>query len=327
MWLELCWIANRSFNMSRISVVLCTYNGASKIKRQLDSLINQTMQPDEVLIFDDASKDATVEKVQGYISRNALKGWKITVRPENLGWRRNFLEALKEADGDYLFLCDQDDVWHPDKIEIMVRTLDKHPETDLLLGRYRIIYEGKKNIRSNLMYYHTAALLWRPRKYAVIDAKRKWQYIMYPGCTFCLRGSFAKRALGFMDPELEHDSQLLNFAVADKKAAIINEVLTDYYRGASNASGGGIASAEARTDIIKTVSKRYDNTLAYLHSVGNVEGIKILEDGKRWLELRRQYLETGNKKALFEAATAYGGYYLSPSGILKDIRALRRDRS
>lgn len=313
--------------MVKISVVLCTYNGASKIKRQLNSLRDQTMQPDEVLIFDDASKDQTVETVRSYIETNSLNGWKITVRLENIGWRRNFLEALKETDGDYIFLCDQDDVWRRDKIETMVRALEEHPETDLLLGRYRIIYEGKKNIRANLMYYHTAALLWRPRKYAVIDANKKWLYIMYPGCTFCMRGGFVKKALGFMDPELEHDSQLLNFAVADKKAAIIDDVLTDYYRGDSNASGGDMVSAEARTDILKTVLKRYDNTLAYLNSVGNAERIKILEDGKKWLELRKEYLEAGNKKALIEAATAYRGYYLSPSGILKDIRARGRNRA
>lgn len=131
----------------KISVVMTTYNGEKYIEEQLDSIQRQTRLPDEVLIFDDCSSDNTVEVVQKYIKKNLTVGWKIERNIKNKGWKKNFYDGIKEATGDYVFLSDQDDIWIPDKIEMMVEVLEKNKDISVLASDFSIQLEGEK--RSN----------------------------------------------------------------------------------------------------------------------------------------------------------------------------------
>ena len=103
-----------------ISVVMATYNGERFIVEQMESIRKQSLLPDEVLIFDDGSKDKTVETVEKYICDNQLKSWNIIKNKENKGYSSNFSDAMKAASGDIIFLSDQDDIWIDNKIENMV---------------------------------------------------------------------------------------------------------------------------------------------------------------------------------------------------------------
>ncbi len=121
-----------------ISVILALYNGEKYITEQLDSLRLQTLQPNEVLLFDDGSTDGTVPLVQAYIQKYALP-WQLTVNPQNLGYSRNFLQGLRAAKGDLLFLCDQDDVWLPERIEEMCALMQQNPQIAAVSSRYSVI--------------------------------------------------------------------------------------------------------------------------------------------------------------------------------------------
>lgn len=89
----------------KISIVLSTYNGEKYVYKLLQSLLDQTRQPDEVLIFDDKSNDDTVDIIQKFILSNNLKhNWKLEVNQENKGWRRNFMEGMWSSTGDLVFL-------------------------------------------------------------------------------------------------------------------------------------------------------------------------------------------------------------------------------
>lgn len=121
----------------KTSVVMATYNGAEYLYEQLDSLRDQTMPVDEVIICDDCSKDATVKMLQDYIEENGLKNsWKLILNEENMGYANNFHKALMLAEGEYIFFSDQDDVWYHNKIEEMVRVLDENPQVQLLCTDY-----------------------------------------------------------------------------------------------------------------------------------------------------------------------------------------------
>ena len=102
-----------------ISLVMTTYNGSKHIRKQLESLLLQTKQPNEVLIFDDQSTDDTVEIISEYIHANCLFNWTVVKNQNRVGWKKNFIEGIKKASGDYIFLSDQDDIWYPEKIEKM----------------------------------------------------------------------------------------------------------------------------------------------------------------------------------------------------------------
>lgn len=106
-----------------ISVAMCTFNGEKYIKEQIESIINQSLIPDEIVICDDCSKDNTVN-----IIKETLDNWSgkvhLVVNEKNLGYRKNFEKAISLCNGDIIFLSDQDDVWNRNKIEIMVNALN-----------------------------------------------------------------------------------------------------------------------------------------------------------------------------------------------------------
>ena len=87
---------------------------------QLESIRTQSMPVDEVIIHDDRSTDDTVAIVEKYIREHGLeRTWKVSQNPKNLGYAANFIGAVKETEGEYIFFCDQDDIWVPDRVEAM----------------------------------------------------------------------------------------------------------------------------------------------------------------------------------------------------------------
>ena len=109
---EMC---NRVAKTMRISVALCTFNGMPYIGEQLRSIEAQTRPADELVISDDGSTDGTLEVLQAYpVIRN----------PQRLGTSRNFAQAIAACSGDIIFLADQDDVWAPNKVEVVARALE-----------------------------------------------------------------------------------------------------------------------------------------------------------------------------------------------------------
>jgi glycosyltransferase involved in cell wall biosynthesis len=108
--------------MTKVSIALTTYNGARFLPAQLASFLAQSRLPDELVVGDDRSSDDTVALLRDFAARAPFPV-QITVNAENLGPTRNFAETVLRCCGDVIFLSDQDDVWHPDKLAAM---LDHH---------------------------------------------------------------------------------------------------------------------------------------------------------------------------------------------------------
>ena len=98
-----------------LSVALASYNGERYIGQQLDSIARQTRLPDELVICDDASTDSTADIVREF-ARRAPFAVRF-LQHQRMGSTRNFELAIAECRGDIIFLCDQDDVWYPNKIK------------------------------------------------------------------------------------------------------------------------------------------------------------------------------------------------------------------
>lgn len=128
--------------MSKISVAMTTYNGEQFILAQLQSLLDQVRKPDEVVICDDGSQDATIRIIQDFIRINQLSSWTLIQNPANLGFVKNFRKAMAETTGDIVFLCDQDDIWCEDKISEMVQIMDNNPQILALASGYSLLDEN-----------------------------------------------------------------------------------------------------------------------------------------------------------------------------------------
>lgn len=105
-----------------LSVALCTYNGAAYLPEQLESIAGQSRMPDELVVCDDGSRDATEELVAEFACRAAFPV-RFIRNPLNLGSSHNFAKAIGLCAGDFIALCDQDDRWEPRKLETLANIL------------------------------------------------------------------------------------------------------------------------------------------------------------------------------------------------------------
>lgn len=117
--------------MAEVSIVLATYNGASYLEEQLDSVLANTFTDWTMEICDDGSNDRTLAIIEEYQKQYPGKFF-LHRNEQNLGVTTNFLEGAKRAAGEYIMFCDQDDVWLPDKIE---KTLKKLKEREAAIGK------------------------------------------------------------------------------------------------------------------------------------------------------------------------------------------------
>jgi glycosyltransferase involved in cell wall biosynthesis len=121
-----------------ISVALCTYNGSKYLREQLDSLATQTLLPAELQVGDDRSTDDTLDILEEFRSRAPFPVH-VTVNQANLGFGENFIQTAKRCSSTWIAFCDQDDLWHPDKLKRCAQLIEIGPsDTRLVVHNARL---------------------------------------------------------------------------------------------------------------------------------------------------------------------------------------------
>lgn len=110
---------NNTSLRNTVSIAMATYNGALFIKEQIESIVNQTYPPDEIVIVDDCSTDDSVSIIEEILKNSAIKR-KIVRNEFRVGWRQNFINVMSLCECDLIAFCDQDDVWEANKLEVLV---------------------------------------------------------------------------------------------------------------------------------------------------------------------------------------------------------------
>lgn len=158
-----------------VNILISTYNGASFIEEQLDSIFAQTYQDFHVYIRDDGSDDNTVPIITSYMENRHLQQQITLVEGRNLGFCQSFFELLHMAkEGDYWAFCDQDDVWLPDKLNLSVHWM-----------------EGKENQEIPLLYHSGFQLGNADLSEKKIYKPKKFKYRFYNSITSNLFFGFA----------------------------------------------------------------------------------------------------------------------------------------
>jgi len=116
-----------------ISIALCTYNGERYLQEQLDSILTQTILPDEVIICDDQSSDDTWSILESFKEQAEFKV-ELIKNKLNLGSTKNFEKAISLCSGEIVFLADQDDVWLPCKLQLMTDVFEKNREVGMVFS-------------------------------------------------------------------------------------------------------------------------------------------------------------------------------------------------
>lgn len=242
-------------NNELVSIVMATYNGEKYLRPQLESICNQTYQNIEIIVVDDSSTDKTVSILNEYAALD--KRIHLFPAKQNLGFSLNFERGLKLAQGDFIALSDQDDIFCENKIELLLQSLKNHPTCDMALSDLFLIDEKGEKLAASMWDY--AAL--RPK------SGKPFRRLLYSnfatGCAIMIRRRLLELALPFPKDCTIHDWWLAVVAASSKAGGIclINKQLTAYRQHNSNVFG--IKNAELSTHTVisqmKAKPRGYDN--------------------------------------------------------------------
>ena len=115
--------------LKTVTAIITVYNGEKYITEAIESILNQTVTIDEIIVVDDGSTDETVKKVKAFSKENI-----IIISQKNQGQAKALNVGIIAAKSFYLTFLDADDVWLPNKTAIQLIEFDKYPELELCFG-------------------------------------------------------------------------------------------------------------------------------------------------------------------------------------------------
>jgi glycosyltransferase involved in cell wall biosynthesis len=222
----------------KLSVAMCTYNGEKYIKEQLESILNQTVAVDEIVICDDGSKDKTIEII-GQIQLENPNKISLYKNPANLGSNKNFEKAISICTGDYIFLSDQDDIWKENKVEKIIQYFSKNELAEAVFSNGDLINnkteKNKNNTLWNSVFFIENQLDKPINLFKLIGSKRN----MVTGATLCIK----KETKGFILPfpcikKYYHDEWIAIIIASRKKLGYITDELISYRIHSGQQIGG-----------------------------------------------------------------------------------------
>lgn len=220
----------------RISVALCTHNGQQFIREQITSILNGTMVPHEIVISDDASTDDTLAAARSAFRES---GPTVTLQILRNDWPRgvtkNFEQATRACSGEIVVLCDQDDIWLPNRLSDVVPLFASRPEL-LLVHADAIIVD---TTRTPIKRLSTAHLITE-RERREIAAGNEFNVLMrrriITGATVAFRRSLLGLA-GDFPAEWVHDEWLGVIAAAVGGCDYFPDPITEYRQHGGNQVG------------------------------------------------------------------------------------------
>jgi glycosyltransferase involved in cell wall biosynthesis len=218
-----------------ISVALCTYNGDRFLAEQLASIRNQARLPDEVVLCDDRSTDATLA-----IARRFAEAVPFPVRIEanasNLGSTRNFAQAIELCRGDMVVLADQDDVWLPHKLAVLERALLDDPGAGFAFSDAEMVDEHLQPLGYKLW----DALRFSARERRCFRRGEVFHKLLrryrVTGATLAFRSRFKDLILP-IPPEWVHDAWIGLLIATVASCRLIDEPLLQYRQHARQQLG------------------------------------------------------------------------------------------
>jgi len=206
-------------NILRVSVCLALYNGIEYIEEQIKSVLAQLTNEDELIVVDDCSRDGSGILVENFRDPRI----RFLRNEKNLGVVSTFERALRGARGDYIFLCDQDDIWAENKV---ARTLEVFKSTGALCVLSDALLVNHENESLGQTSFQ-----WRNSKPGLI---RNWLQNCFMGCTMAFRKDLLLAAMPFPSSLYMHDQWLGMIATIAGHVVFLPELLVRYRRHAGN---------------------------------------------------------------------------------------------
>ena len=211
-----------------ISIAMCTYNGDRFLREQSESILNQTRLPDHLIVCDDRSTDTTRSLLEQFARKSPFPV-ELRFNSRNLGVTRNFEQALMACRSDFIALCDQDDLWHPRKLERLTEVLEANPQAGFACSNAELIDHRGRTLPRTLWDVQKVNLPFLLEQ----SPGNRFDYLVRSNCvtgaTMMLRKEILWKYLAPIPASWIHDHWLVLLCeVLNVTGCTTTEVLTKY---------------------------------------------------------------------------------------------------
>lgn len=311
-----------------ISVAMAVYNGEKFIEEQLNSIRDQEVGADEVVICDDCSTDCSFEIIRSYIEHNNLINWNVYKNKENLGYFKNFFKAIFLCNGDTIYLADQDDKWNLKKISECEKIL-RYPEIFMVQTNY--IYIDSNSIKINVINnYHNKM---KSGDYAELTTE---DMCKFAGAGFTM--AFRKEVKEMIHSnELDKCSNIYAFhdvliglvSAYMGKCVLINNIYDEHRLHLDNVTqkfNSNSFSDRTKKFQIKLLNNRINRFDLILQLKTHSNKIEVFKKYKDFCDVRLKFLVTGKMRHLIKLIRFKDCYYDKRAIFLDILFALNMER-
>lgn len=262
-----------------LSIAMATYNGERFLREQLDSVLAQIVTDFEVIVCDDCSTDGTAAVLEEYARRD--KRFKIYRNTHNIGFKKNFEQAIGLCKGDYIALCDQDDIWYPDHLELLLKNIG---DCVMCCGNSELVDADNRSLGRNMSDSDGI--------HFILGDKHKWLFRVmlhgspFQGASMLLTAGFARQCVPIPDCMSYHDVWIAGLAcMTETGLNYIMQPVTRYRQHAENVTLGQYRDRK------RTLKEKVDD---YIGKIWNKNLMKTNryamseELGKRCLEYNQK---------------------------------------
>lgn len=269
---------------------MATRNGAIFLSAQLQSFVDQTRQPDELVVTDDRSTDSTADIVRWFAQTSPFPV-RLEINDQCLGVAQNFNRALSLCTGDLVLPSDQDDVWLPEKIAVLEQEALRNPDSscfinDALLADRELVPTGTT-------------------KRGQIRAAGLPDEAMVMGCCAAFRRSLLTCLLPIPTSQRAHDNWLVQTADLLHQTRRLDECLQLYRRHGDNASDFFVNRLEQPNFIQGLIERAQGLVRKATHSGGLADEQNFLATASQRMSERQEEFTklVGREHATFALAS------------------------
>lgn len=258
----------------KISVVMTTRNGARYLHQQLQSIANQLRLPDELIVCDDASSDETREITSTFTASLPFVV-NLYANQTRLGAVKNYEQALGHCRADVIVLCDQDDVWHPEKLVRIEKAFSRRPQVGLLFSDADLVDQHGASVHGRLWQYtfekNHQRQIRSGKAFEVLI-----QHQVVTGATMAFRGRFRNIVLPIPSHiPLLHDGWIAIIISAIADVAMLEEPLIAYRLHSQQHSGVKPFKQMGCNDNLKNISRLAIRSRYY---AGEIEKLRSVHE-------------------------------------------------
>lgn len=318
-----------------ISVVMATYNGERFIREQLLSIFNQTMSVDEIIICDDNSRDNTVQIIKDIQKEYKNIDIRLIQNNNNLGYKLTFKKALSFCDADFIFLCDQDDIWLENKVEVMMQIMNVNKNIKVLASTYDLINENDNPIHIDINPRFSNKNMYKckvkPNTLVRVPFERLIVENSFQGCALCICKEVIEKFQRCFSVDFHHD-WLINLLASEQNGMYFLNVPLFHYRIHSKNTIGlkGNVTLKGMDHLVSTntvdartnTAKNCIQTLNELEKLDNELSLNYptYTNYREFFNKHILYIENGKViQLIIQNFNSYYKYFKTTKGRLMDI--------